>query len=339
MNLGIGIVGSGAIAEVHAACIEAQSNAHLAGILTRSKNNAKSLAEKFNIEVFTDSAIFYSQTALDAVCICNESGLHGKSILQAIEAKKHILSEKPLETTLSKIDSIIDKLNGQKISLGVVFQNRMNPNYIAFKKTIQSGKLGEVLLVNTQVNWYRDDNYYKSNNWRGTIALDGGAALINQSIHTLDLLIDLMGAVRSVGAQVETKTHDIEGEDLAVAHLTFQSGALGTLSAGTCLYPGYPESITVYGTKGNMVFEGGLIRSCSLPEWKPTANLLNNLTSGSAKLNSIELHQAVIDDFIKSVLEDKEPLVNAKEARKSVALIEAIYKASEKKQIIKLELS
>lgn len=337
MTLGIGIVGSGAIAKVHAACIEANVNTRLVGILSRSKSNANLLANNYNTSVFTDPTLFYKQKGLDAVCICNESGLHGESIRLALDANKHVLCEKPLETTLPKIDSIIKKTAKQKVKLGVVFQNRFNPEYLKLKKVVHSGALGEILLVTTQINWFRDKNYYKTNNWRGTIALDGGAALINQSIHTLDLLIDLMGSVTSVGANVATKIHSIEGEDLAVAHFTFQNGALGTLSAGTCLYPGHPECISLYGSKGSMVFEGGKIRHCSLPDWLPTPNTNHNSSTGSPKLNSIALHQAVLENFVQAIQDDQAPLVNAKEAKKSVELIHAIYEASNIKEIIKLE--
>lgn len=339
MKLGIGIVGSGAIAKVHAACIHAQPNTYLAGILTRNQKNAASIGAEFDTVVFTNPKEFYKQADLDIVCICNESGRHGESITEAIQANKHILCEKPLETSGSKIDLIFDQLKKTSLKLGVVFQNRLNPAYKEFKSAIQSGKLGTILLVNTQINWYRDANYYQSNAWRGTLKLDGGAALINQGIHTLDLLLDLMGDVDQVGAKIDTKVHDIEGEDLVVAHLTFKKGSLGTLSAGTCLYPGHPESIAVYGTKGSMVFEGGSIQSCSLPDWKSNAKTNSNQGSKTAKVNSIELHQAVLNDFIHAVLEDRQPLVNIDTARKSVELIQTIYQASNTNQIIKLEQS
>lgn len=339
MKLGIGIVGSGAIAKVHAACIQAEPNTYLAGILTRNKKNTAAIAAEFNTVVFTNPKAFYKQAELEAVCICNESGRHGESIAEAFQANKHVLCEKPLETSLPKIDIILDQLKKTSLKLGVVFQNRINPAYKEFKSAIQSGKLGTILLVNTQINWYRDANYYQSRNWRGTLGLDGGAALINQGIHTLDLLLDLMGDVEEVGAKIDTKVHDIEGEDLAVAHLRFKNGSLGTLSAGTCLYPGYPESISVFGTKGSMVFEGGLIQSCSLPNWKSITKTNSNQGSQNAKVNSIELHQAVLNDFVHAVLEDKQPLVNINTARKSVELIQTIYQASNTNQIIKLEQS
>ena len=337
MKLGIGIVGSGSIAKIHASCILEQSNAYLCGILTRNGKRAKEFASTYKTEVFTDSSAFFAQPNLNAVCVCNESGLHGESSIRALSHGKHVLCEKPLETTLSKIDSLIQTLHKSKLKLGVVFQNRMNPAYREFKDFIQSGKLGKLLLVNTQINWYRDEDYYKSNPWRGTLELDGGAALMNQGIHTLDLLLDLMGEVSTVGALVATKTRPIEGEDLAVAHFEFQNGALGTLSAGTSLYPGFPESISVYGSKGNMVFEAGQIHSCSLPEWRPKEKPQANQANNSPKLNSIALHQSILNNFIEAIDQDKQPLVSALEARKSVALIQSIYQASKTKQIIKIE--
>lgn len=337
MKLGIGIVGSGAIAKVHAACIEAQPNTSISGILTRNPTNAASLAAEYNTEVYTNYREFYKQKKLHGVCICNESGLHGESISKAIHAKKHILCEKPLETTIPKIEAILVQHKMYSLKLGVVFQNRMNPEYKKFKQCIDSGQLGDILLVNTQINWYRDAMHYKSNPWRGSMALDRGAALINQGIHTLDLLLDLIGEVKSLGAKIDTKVHEIEGEDLVVAHLTFKNGVLGTLSAGTCLYPGYPESIYVYGTKGSITYEGGFIRSCSLPNWKQKEIQNKSQGSQTAKLDNTELHQAVFNDFVNAILNDTQPLVGIEEARKSVALIQAIYKASDTEEIIKLE--
>lgn len=304
MIFGIGIIGSGAIARVHATCIEMMPNIRFAGILSRNTTRAKILADTYNTVLFTEPEKFFNQKDLDIVCICNESGLHAENIQKAIKYNKHIVCEKPLDTSLYKIDAIIDQLNNHPIKLGVVFQNRMNPHYIELKNKVIRGELGDILLVNTEINWYRDTNYYEKNKWRGTLALDGGASLMNQGIHTLDLLIDLMGEIFQVSAQIETKQHNIEGEDLAVAHFKFKNNALGTLSAGTCLYPGHPESISIFGTKGSITFKGGQIRQCSLPDWQPTNKQEHHQNIRSAQITNNELHLAIFENFINAIIED-----------------------------------
>lgn len=336
MKLGIGIVGSGAIARVHAQCIQSHSSAYISGVLSTSEDRARALATEVNTPYFVNSDAFYNQQGLHAVVICNESGRHGESLEKALDANMHVLCEKPLETSLDKIDKILNLVNSKNLKIGVVFQNRFNPEYKKLKKLVLEGFLGKILLVNTQINWYRDPSYYANREWRGSLDLDGGAALINQGIHTLDLLIDLIGAIDQVGGTIATRIHQIEGEDIAVAHFKFQNGTLGTLSAGTCLYPGYPESITVYGTKGQLHFEGGQIKSCSLSKWNPKSTSEGTSGNNSPSVNNIELHQAVFNDFMESIETDREPSVTPAVARKSVELIQAIYKASKSMQTIQI---
>ena len=180
---------------------------------------------------------------IEVVCVCNESGLHGETIARIAKAGKNILCEKPLETTIEKIDQIAEVVKSSGIKLGCVFQNRENPEYIKLKNYFDSGILGKVLLCQATINWYRPPNYYK-NSWRGTLSMDGGAALINQGIHTIDLMLDLMGEVSEVSGFIDTLYHDIEGEDLGVASFKFKSGALGTLSFDSA--GGGLEGVTAY---------------------------------------------------------------------------------------------
>lgn len=325
--LDIGIIGSGAIAKVHANCVQSFEKTNLVGIVCTDPSRSKQLEEDFNCIVYNNEETLLEQS-LDAVIICNESGKHGQSSMRAANAQKHILCEKPLEVTPLKVTSLLDFINEKKVILGVVFQNRTHPEYIKFKKAFNQGIIGIPLLVQTQINWFRDAHYYKNNPWRGTLQLDGGAALMNQGIHTVDLLLDLLGETDHIAGSVSTKIHAIEGEDVAVAHFKFKNGVLGTLSGGTALYPGFPERIEVYGTKGRMVYEAGMIVEAPDQKLISINKAPKNNSNTTAKIKDQSLHLNVLEDFVDAILKNKEPLVTGKSAKKSVDFITQIYHSS-----------
>jgi len=328
-KIGFGIIGTGNIAKFHAQCIEKIPNAKLLGVLSKTESRALDIAVNFRAPVFWEIEKLLSHPEIDVICVCNESGLHGATIAKIAKAGKHILCEKPLETTVEKIDRIAEVVKSTGIQMACVFQNRENPEYKKLKTFVELGSLGKILLCQTSINWYRPPTYYEGT-WRGTKALDGGAALINQGIHTIDLMVDLMGEVALVSGFVDTLHHQIEGEDVAVATLKFKSGALGTLSGGTALFPGEPESIIIYGTLGNVVFRGGKIISSSV-ESIDQALKASDDDPGSGATDPMaitdQFHIATIEDFIDAINHDRVPNVNIDEAKKSVALINAIYQS------------
>ncbi|MEK9603287.1 MAG: Gfo/Idh/MocA family oxidoreductase [Flavobacteriaceae bacterium] len=326
---GFGIIGTGNIAKLHADCIDKIPNARLLGVLTKSEFRAREITGNFNAPVFWEMEKLLSHPEIDVICVCNESGLHGTTIAKIAKANKHILCEKPLETSVEKIDAIAEIIKIHRVKLACVFQNRENPEYKKLKNHIESGSLGKILLCQTSINWFRPPSYYQDS-WRGTLELDGGAALINQGIHTIDLMLDLMGEVDMVSGLVGTLHHQIEGEDVAVANLKFKSGALGTLSCGTAFFPGEPESITLYGTLGNIVFSGGKIVSSTVNSIHSTLGASDqNQGSGASDPMAItdQFHIAVIIDIMDAVRNNRAPKVNIEEAKKSVALINAIYQS------------
>lgn len=328
-KIGFGVIGTGNIAKFHAQCIDKIPNAKLLGVLSKTESRALDIAVNFRAPVFWEIEKLISHPEIDVICVCNESGLHGATIAKIAKAGKHILCEKPLETTVEKIDRIAEVVKSTGIQLACVFQNRENPEYKKLKTFFESGSLGKILLCQTSINWYRPPTYYEGS-WRGTKALDGGAALINQGIHTIDLMLDLMGEVALVSGLVDTLHHQIEGEDAAVAALKFKSGALGTLSGGTALFPGEPESITIYGTLGNVVFRGGKIVSSTVSSiHKALTASDEDPGSGASDPMAItdQFHIAAIEDFMDAIRHDRVPKVNIDEAKRSVALINAIYQS------------
>ena len=329
-KVGFGIIGTGNIAKFHADCIEKIPNAFLFGVLSKSQSRANQVAKNYKCPVFWEIEKLLSHPEIDVICVCNESGLHGATIAKIAKAGKHILCEKPLETTVEKIEQIELVVKSFGIRLGCVFQNRENPEYKKLKTYVEKGSLGKILLCQTSINWYRTPIYYEGS-WRGTKALDGGAALINQGIHTIDLMLNLMGEVSVISGFIDTLNHQIEGEDVAVAALKFKSGALGTLSGGTALFPGEPESISIYGTLGNIVFRGGKIVSSSVESINNALKLFDqNPGSGASDPMAItdQFHIAALQDMIDAIRDNHSPKVDIEEAKKSVALINSIYQSS-----------
>ena len=335
-KVGFGIIGTGNIAKFHADCIEKIEGAYLLGVVSKTETRAKEISKFFNCSIFFELEKLLEIPEIEIICVCNESGLHGETIDKIAKAGKNILCEKPLEITVDKINKIERVLESSHVKLGCVFQNRENPEYIKLKNYLDSGALGKVLLCQSTINWYRSPKYYEDS-WRGTIGMDGGAALINQGIHTVDLIINLMGEVSEVSGYIDTLYHKIEGEDIGIASLKFKSGALGTLSFGTSLYPGEPESISIYGTKGSIYFSGGKIISSTVD--KINNHLIANKTdlgSGASDPMAItdQFHISTIKNMINVILNDEKPKVDIYEAKKSVTLINAIYQSKGNRIVI-----
>jgi UDP-N-acetyl-2-amino-2-deoxyglucuronate dehydrogenase len=185
------------------------------------------------------------------------------------------------------------------------------------------------------VKWYRPPEYYRDSRWRGTANLDGGGALINQGIHTVDLLLWLMGAVVRVNAKAITALHDIEAEDTVVATLEFANGAIGTLEASTSAYPGYPRRVELTGAEGTIILEDNRIVAADLHHnaedivTKADAKGENaNASASSPVVSDVSGHRKILEDFIKAIQTDRKAVCDGREGRRSVELVQAIYQSS-----------
>ncbi len=338
----IGIIGTGAIAIKHAQAIESLSNAELIGLFNPNPKSASKAKDKFSAPVFRNWEAFISLPDLEVICICTPSGLHLGPALKAIEAGKHIFVEKPIEVTLDRADQLIQAAEVNKVKLGVVFQNRFSSDFIQLNEGVKAGVFGRILMGNAAINWFRDANYYSSSQWKGTLEFDGGGALINQAIHTLDLLLKVMGEVDSVFGKVKTTLYPIEGEDLGAALVNFKSGAMGTITAGTSLFPGYPERLEIYGTEGSAILEAGKLISWNVRGKESAVEKAENApASGSSDPNAIgfELHAKQWADFLDSIETGNDPEVDGPKSRKSLELIRAIYHSSKAEKLIRFPFS
>ena len=338
-KIGIGIIGTGSIVNTYKKCIDEMDDARLVALYTKSQSRAREATTTFGVPVLSDMDEFLGLPEIDLVCVCNESGRHGEAVKAAAALGKHILSEKPLEVTTEKIDEIIKVCKERKVILGCVLQNRCSSDYRMVEAAIKEGKLGRLLMGNAHINWYRSEEYYANSDWRGTLEFDGGAAFMNQGIHTIDLLTNVMGDVISVFGMIKTAVHDIEGEDVGSAILNFSNGAIGNITAGTALYPGYPERLEFYGEKGSILMEGGKIVEWNVREM-PSPNLESKDNGGSGAADPAAIghqnHKIVIADMLQAIKQNRPPMVDGTEARKAVAVITAIYESSKKEKVVSL---
>lgn len=329
-ELGFGIIGTGAIAALHAAAINACPDSRLVAVCSSTPARAKAAAEKFGVPADHQIHDFLSRSDLDVVAICTHSGNHLEPALEAARAGKHILLEKPIEVSLERAKVLTQACADAGVKLGVIFQNRLKPGYLQLKQAVEAGVLGKLLLGTAAINWYRDATYYSSSDWKGTLKGDGGAALINQGVHTIDLLLDIMGEAEAVYGQVRTLVHKIEGEDLGAAVIDFKSGALGTITGGTSLFPGNPERLEIYGEKGNTILEGGKIVTWNVPGEMGELPASEMGGSGAADPMAIDyrLHLGQVEDMVAAIRENREPMVSGRDAMKSLQLILGIYQSS-----------
>lgn len=337
-QIGIGIIGTGAIAQKHAQAIASLSNASLLGLFNPNPESAKKAQSNYSVPVVSDWNEFLSIPELKVVCICTPSGMHLEPALKAIEAGCHVFIEKPIEVTLERADHLISAAEAEGVLVGVVFQNRFSPDFLRLKTAVKDGVFGKLILGNAHVNWFRTAEYYSSSQWKGTLQGDGGGALINQAIHTLDLLLEVMGEVDSVFGKIKTALYPIEGEDLGTALVQFKSGALGTITAGTSLYPGYPERLEIFGTNGSAILEAGKLIAWNIKGVaSPTLDSNSGNGSGSSDPNAIgfELHAAQWQDFLKAIETGTFPEVDGIKAKKSLELIRGIYRSSKEERLVR----
>ncbi len=346
MTLKFGVVGCGMIAGFHAKALADCPGAELVACYSRSDESTRAFADKYGLQPFTDLQAMIEQGGIDAVTICSPSGAHLDPALAAAKAGKHVVVEKPLEITTARCDEIIQATDAAGVKLGVTFQSRFHQASQLLKQAMVEGRFGTVTLGDAYVKWFRSQQYYDSGAWRGTWKLDGGGALMNQAIHSVDLLLWLMGDVVEVHARTATMTHQrIEVEDVAVATLQFRSGALGVIEATTTAYPGSLKRIEICGSGGMAVLEEEDLKQWQFLNEQPSdvqvrEQLAAKTKTGGGASDPAAIghhgHTLFFNDFVSAVNENRQPAINGSEGRRSVEVIEAIYQSARERRSISL---
>ena len=339
-----GIIGAGLIADFHAKAISDIPNANLVGCCDKIIDKAKKLADNYNIRTFDNYQEMLKSDGIDIVTIATPSGFHAEHAIAAAQAGKHVICEKPLDITLERINSMIEAHEKSGTYLGGIFPYRFNDYVLPLRQAISSGRFGTITYAGIYVPWWRTDEYYKDS-WHGTWKLDGGGALMNQSIHMVDMLCCLMSPVESVQAFTAAVGHKIETEDTATAVLRFNGGALGIIYGTTASFPGRFRRFEITGTKGTVVNVENSITVWQFADAKPQdKEILERFGKiegggGIADPAAIthENHTRNFRAFLNALETKTKFEIDGYEARRAVEVILAIYKSAKEEQIVRLK--
>ena len=338
--MNFGIIGAGNIARIHAQAIQSIPGCRVVAICSRHLESATRLAHCHAAHAYDDVERFLACSDLEVVSVATPSGAHFDPVLAAIRAGKPVICEKPLEISTAKIDHLRAEARRRGVLLGAILNRRFHPAMDAMLAAMAAGRFGTLTSACCQVKWFRDQAYYDSAEWRGTRALDGGGALMNQGIHTVDGLLLLAGPMRSLSARTANLAHErIDVEDAACAVVEFDNGALGTIEAMTCCWSvgGHPAKIQLCGTAGSAFLADEALEVWEFSEPSAAdssirAALLKapgaGLGANSPTAIGYIQHQRNFEDFLVALRDRREPATSATEARKAVAVIEAIYRSA-----------
>ena len=348
----IALVGAGVIGTIHGAVTsELADRIELVAVVDTHLDRAEKLAAVHGGKPFTSLTEALAAVDIDVVSVCTPTGRHAEVAIEALEAGKHVIVEKPAEITVAKTDEIIAAQGRAGTQVAVISQHRFDPATEVAVAAISNGELGRLTSGIASIDWWRGQTYYDSGDWRGTWELDGGGALMNQGVHTVDLLVATLGRPVEVFAYTGTLAHErIEVEDVAVGVVRFESGALGVLHATTAAYPGLSARLQVHGDRGSVVIDNDKLTFAHLtpPDSSaeeraygqpgtsinqiadyPEASGAADQTAGSDPGQlAIDAHRRQYENFL-AALAGREPLrVDLETNRQSIAIITGVYESA-----------
>ena len=337
-----GLVGCGVIGPVHAEALASLPDARLVAVADLNMERAQKLTAQYGGTPYPDLQSMLQHEPLDVVIICTPSGLHGGHACQVMRAGRHVIVEKPMEIRHEALDEMLRVQQETGMKLAVISQHRFDPASQQVRQLVEEKAFGRLVMGNALIPWWRSQAYYDSGAWRGTWKLDGGGVLMNQSIHSIDLLQWLMGPVKSVMAYMDTLVHRMEAEDVAVAALRFASGALGVIAATTGAYPGVTTRIEIFGNQGSAIIENDELAFLHLTHdekeaagdygtsMKRKSGQSPNSSGASANPAALAAnsHALQIADMIRAIRENGTPLVDGYAGRQPVEIILSIYESA-----------
>ena len=333
-----GIVGLGQIGPMHCESVSQIENAQLVCVCDLVEEKAKKYAQMYRCDYTLSFDELIARDDIDLIHVCLPSGMHAEFGCKAAKAGKNVIVEKPIDVSLEAADRLIQTCRQCNVKLSCISQHRFDPDIDYLKKAIEKGALGKISFGGSHTKWYRSQEYYDSGDWRGTWALDGGGALMNQSVHYVDMIQYLCGPVEEIQAQCATLAHErIEVEDVAVATLKFKSGALGLLEGNTTAYPGFCTRLDIYGSKGGVVIENDVVKEWKVDEYPaPGSQAVEGPKGASSAVIYGKSHTRQIADVVNAILEDRDPLVTGEEARHPLAIVLGVYEAAKTGKAVKL---
>ncbi len=334
VDLGVGIIGTGLSATMHVQALASVPGVRVLAVAGTTPEKAAEFATRYQIpHAVVGGEKLLALPGIDAIHLCTPPFAREEYVRMAAAKGVHVLIEKPMARTLAEADRIIAVCREAGITLGALFQFRFTPLPRQIKHDLEAGKLGHIFLADCYAKWWREPAYYAGSSWRGRRDLEGGAVLINQAIHSIDLLQWLAGPVREVAGRVATAVHQIEMEDVAAATFTFASGAFGVFEASTATYPGYAERIELHGERGSLILNQGQgIAEWHLKDSEPervvAADQRNDASRDPSKMSLVG-HVAEFTDFYAALREGRAPAIDGREGRKALEIVEAIQRSSD----------
>ncbi|AGS67219.1 Gfo/Idh/MocA family protein [Streptomyces collinus] len=346
-RLRFGVIGCGVIGGLHARVLSGYAplaeRARLVAVASPSPQRARRLAEETGSEA-TDVAALLDRSDIDVISVCTPSGLHAELGLRALAAGKHVVVEKPVEVTAEAADRLIAGARQAGRALAVISQRRFDPASRMLRSALDAGEFGTLTSGLVEVPLWRGQSYYDSGDWRGSRALDGGGALLNQGVHAVDLVQWLMGPVVEVAAHTALKGHHgIEVEDVVTASLRHAGGALTSLLATTAAYPGRTTRLTVHGDRGSAVIDNDELTwfHAAGPEDDTSAYGAYGAGNQAAERRPAPVaeqrdasgllpspHGDQLLDFCDAVTEGRPPAVDGEEGRRALRTVLAVYEAA-----------
>lgn len=336
-KIGYAVLGLG-IGMAHAEAAHLSERAELCALCDIDEDRLSEAHKLFpEAELYTEFEALLNDDRVDIISICLPSSMHADFSVAAMRAGKNVLIEKPVDITVKKAELIIKAEKETGMIAGVVHQNRFNLNMYPIKEVVDSGRLGKIFLGTFAVKWYREQSYYDRGGWRGTWEYDGGGSLMNQAVHTVDLMRYLMGEPVAVRSYVGIVNHEISTEDLTASLIEFESGAVATFVSTTCAYPGISTEICIYGTDGSIEADADTIKTWKMKdaededaEEEKMLEIYGKGNAAASKYVTDRLfgHRHVVEDMILAVVENRCPEVSVEDAAKSLRIVEMIYRAA-----------
>ncbi len=327
-NVTFGVVGLGMGAN-RAKVVARTEGAKLLAVCDLREDRAAKVAEEHGCDYYLDYEKMLAREDIDVIYVMTFSGRHAEHGIMAAQAGKHVISTKPLDVSLEKVDRLIHECKSRGLKLVTDFDLRYTSVGQTVRQAVESGVLGKIFLAEARLKWFRSQEYYDENGgWRGTWALDGGGSLSNQTVHYVDQLCWIMGDVKSVYAELGVFNHEIEGEDMGLAILNFASGAKGCI-VGTTTFPKSAYSgVEIHGNKGAVM----TTRAKKEMDWE----WAEGCEVDPETLVVIPEVNSATEDMVRAIRENREPQVTGEEGRKSVVLLEAMRKSNETGQVVRL---
>ncbi len=338
-EIGFAVVGLG-MGRHHCKAIQSAPGARLVGVCDADTDRLEPAAKEYGCKAFSSLDQVLADDDVDVVNIATPSGTHVELALQAVAAGKHLIVEKPADIRVDRIDELIEAVGKAGVKAAGIFQSRLDPLNQQIRDAVAGGKLGNLIGVHGHLPWYRKQSYYDGahGSWKGTWKMDGGGSLMNQGVHTVDLLQWFAGPVASVMGMFGVFAHDIEAEDQAVALLRFECGAIGTLFTTTCAFPGFDQRIMLYGSEGSVSKREGALDGWKLvndEDGSQESQMLDSFgikadkKSGSADPLAVSFdgHTQIVIDLMEAIHEGREPHISLDSARHAVEIINAIYES------------